>query len=89
MSDDKREEVFAAVKELVLDTDDSLAPERIVDSASFIGDLNFDSLQVVEMVMQLEERFDLEIPEDEAEQITTVGEAVDYICGRLAAPTQG
>ncbi|MFQ6132444.1 MAG: acyl carrier protein [Armatimonadota bacterium] len=85
MSDDRRAEVFATVKKLVLDIDDSLAPERIVDSASFMGDLNFDSLQVVEMTMELEEQFDLEIPEEEAEGITTVGQAVDYIVAALAA----
>lgn len=48
-------------------------------STSFIDDLGADSLDVVELIMALEEAFDMEIPDTEAEKITTVGDAVDYI----------
>ena len=52
---------------------------RIVPEASFLDDLGADSLDVVELIMELEEEFDLEIPDEDAEGITTVGSAVDYI----------
>ena len=47
--------------------------------ASFVNDLGADSLDTVELVMALEEEFDIEIPDEEAEKIQTVGQAVDYI----------
>jgi len=53
--------------------------DQITPQASFIDDLGADSLDTVELVMALEEEFDLEIPDEEAEKIQTVGEAVDYI----------
>jgi acyl carrier protein len=54
-------------------------PEQIVNEASFMEDLGADSLDVVELVMALEEEFDLEIPDEDAEKIATVGDAVTYI----------
>ena len=53
--------------------------EKISDGASFIDDLGADSLDTVELVMALEEEFDLEIADEDAEKISTVQEAVDYI----------
>ena len=50
-----------------------------LDSASFIDDLGADSLDTVELVMSLEEEFDCEIPDEEAENITTVQQAIDYV----------
>jgi len=58
-----------------LDVDKS----AVVPSASFINDLNADSLDIVELVMGIEKEFDLEIPDDEAEKIRTVQDAIDYI----------
>ena len=55
--------------------------EEVTDSASFIEDLGADSLDTVELVMALEEEFECEIPDDQAEKITTVQQAVDYILG--------
>ena len=56
-----------------------VAEEEVIPKASFIEDLGADSLDTVELVMALEEEFDLEIPDDEAEKISTVKHAYDYI----------
>lgn len=53
--------------------------EEITLESSFIDDLGADSLDIVELIMALEEEFDLEIPDKEAEKISTVGDAVEYI----------
>ncbi|MBL4889322.1 MAG: acyl carrier protein [Candidatus Lindowbacteria bacterium] len=66
------------VKEIVVE---QLGVElaQVTSEASFINDLGADSLDTVELVMALEESFDIEIPDDQAEKITTVGAAVEYI----------
>lgn len=53
--------------------------EQVVDDAKFVEDLGADSLDTVELVMALEEEFGAEIPDEEAEKLTTVGEAVAYV----------
>ena len=53
--------------------------EEVVDSASFVGDLGADSLDTVELVMALEEEFGVEIPDEDAEKIRTVQEAMEYV----------
>jgi len=53
--------------------------EEVVPSASFVDDLGADSLDTVELVMALEEEFETEIPDEEAEKITTVQQAIDYV----------
>lgn len=57
----------------------STSEDQISNEASFVDDLGADSLDTVELVMALEEEFDLEIPDDEAEKITTVQQAIDHI----------
>ena len=57
--------------------------EEIVPEASFIDDLGADSLDIVELVMAMEERFDIEIPDDDAEKIQTIGDAIAYLKDRL------
>jgi acyl carrier protein len=57
--------------------------EEIVPEASFIDDLGADSLDIVELVMAMEETFDIEIPDDDAEKIQTIGDAVTYLRDRL------
>ncbi len=52
---------------------------KVTRNASFVDDLNADSLDLVEMVMSLEEEFKIEIPDEDVERIHTVGDAVDYI----------
>jgi len=54
-------------------------PEEVTPNASFVEDLGADSLDTVELVMALEEKFDLEIPDEDAEKILTVQDAVNYI----------
>ena len=53
--------------------------DEVNNSASFVNDLGADSLDTVELVMALEEEFDTEIPDEEAEKITTVQQAIDYV----------
>lgn len=57
--------------------------EEIVPEASFIDDLGADSLDIVELVMAMEETFDIEIPDDDAEKIQTIGDAVAYLKEKL------
>lgn len=58
-------------------------PEQVTREASFIDDLGADSLDTVELVMAFEEEFGLEIPDEDAEKITTVGDAITYIEKKL------
>ena len=66
------------VKEIIVDQLGVEASE-VTPEASFVDDLGADSLDTVELVMALEEEFDVEIPDEEAEKIKRVGEAIDYI----------
>jgi acyl carrier protein len=80
-----KDEIFDKVKSIVteqLSVDDE---SKVIPDANFQDDLNADSLDVVEMVMALEEAFDIEIPDEAAEQIKTVQDAVDYISDKVAA----
>ena len=77
-----KNEIFDRVKKIIvnhLGADES----KFSESASFIDDLGADSLDQVELVMAFEEEFGIEIPDDAAEKITTVGSAVDYISKNL------
>ena len=62
-----------------------VSKEEAVLQASFIDDLGADSLDIVELVMSLEEEFDIEIPDEKAEQIQTIGQAIDYLKTELGA----
>ena len=66
------------IKEVVVEQL-SVNPDEVKEDAKFVEDLGADSLDVVELVMALEEKFDIEIPDDEAEKIQTVKDVVDYI----------
>jgi acyl carrier protein len=61
--------------------------DQVTDNTSFIEDIGADSLDIVELVMELEEEFDIQIPDDQAEKIKTVGEAVEYI--KVAVKNKG
>ncbi|MBR3674049.1 MAG: acyl carrier protein [Clostridia bacterium] len=77
------EEVFEKVKNIIVEqlgaTESSVTME-----ASFIDDLGADSLDIVELIMALEEEFDTEIPDADAEKVVTVGDVVEYIKEHLA-----
>jgi acyl carrier protein len=60
-----------------------VSPEQVKPTASFVDDLKADSLAVVELVLALEEAFKIEIPDEDTEQIKTVGDAVNYIKGHI------
>jgi acyl carrier protein len=70
--------VAQRVKELIVEQL-GVDPAQVTEEASFVDDLGADSLDTVELVMALEEEFKIEIPDEEAEKITTVGEAIEYI----------
>ncbi len=77
------EEVFEKVKNIIVEqlgaTESSVTME-----ASFIDDLGADSLDIVELIMALEEEFDIEIPDADAEKVVTVGDVVEYIKDHIA-----
>lgn len=77
-------DIFDRVKEIVVEQLD-VEEEKVVPNASFTNDLGADSLDIVELVMALEEEFDLEIPDEAAEKILTVQEVVDYINNNVTA----
>jgi acyl carrier protein len=60
-------------------------PEEVTDQASFIDDLGADSLDTVELIMALEEEFNVEIPDEDAEKMNTVGDAIKYIEQKAAS----
>ncbi len=68
----------------VLVTELGLDADKINDGAHFEEDLDVDSLGVVELLMALEDEFDVKIPDEEAESIVTVGQAIDLVTGKLA-----
>ena len=72
------EEVFEKVKAIIVEQLGATEPSVTME-ASFIDDLGADSLDIVELVMALEEEFDIEIPDSDAEKVVTVGDVVDYI----------
>jgi acyl carrier protein len=79
-----REEVLGKIQEI---TADRLGVDEgdVTSDASFREDLEADSLDLVELIMELEEQFGMEIPDEDAEKITTVEEAVDYVMEHQAA----
>lgn len=74
----ERDELLAKIKAIVSDKL-SISEDQVTEEASFIDDLGADSLDTVELVMALEDEFDLDIPDEEAEKMMTVGKAMDYV----------
>ena len=74
---------FNKIKEIIIDKL-GVDEVKISEDAKFIDDLGADSLDTVELIMQFEEEFNIEIPDEDAETITTVGKAVTYIENQLA-----
>ncbi|NUO81690.1 acyl carrier protein [candidate division KSB1 bacterium] len=77
-------EIDAKVKQIIVDQLGVDANE-VTDTASFVDDLGADSLDTVELVMAFEEEFDVEIPDEEAEKLQTVGQALEYLKAKLPA----
>ena len=76
------EEVMSRLKEIVVDRL-NVEEEQIKPEASFVEDLGADSLDTVELVMGIEEEFDIEIPDEDAEKLTSVGDAINYVKNKL------
>ena len=72
------EEVFERVKKVIIEQL-GVTESAVTSEASFLDDLSADSLDIVELVMALEEEFDIEIPDEDAEKVNTVGDVVEYI----------
>jgi|TARA_B100000959_G_scaffold251828_1_gene281492 acyl carrier protein len=72
------ESIEARVREIIIN-ELGVEPEKVTDDASFVEDLGADSLDTVELVMAFEEEFELDIPDEDAEKMKTVGDAVRYL----------
>ena len=82
----EREEALAALREVAVEVL-SVEPDQVTETSRFKEDLDADSLDLVELVMGLEERFDISVPEEDLEHVTTVGQAVDLVMAKVAAKT--
>ncbi|HXH04568.1 MAG TPA: acyl carrier protein [Candidatus Competibacteraceae bacterium] len=74
--------IEARVKKIIVEQL-GVKEEQVTNDASFVDDLGADSLDTVELVMALEEEFECEIPDEDAEKITTVQQAIDYVTAHL------
>ena len=77
-----KEEILGKVKAVVAEKL-NVGEDQVTTDAKFVEDLGADSLDQVELIMSLEDEFELKIPEEEAEKLQTVGNAVEYIVGKL------
>jgi acyl carrier protein len=83
----KTNEIEARVKKIVVEQL-GVKEDEVTTDASFVDDLGADSLDTVELVMALEEEFETEIPDEDAEKIVTIKDAVNYIVGRMEKETK-
>jgi acyl carrier protein len=84
MAEASREELFEQVKEIIVEQL-GVDPDQVTEGARFREDLEADSLDLVEFIMEVEDVFGGEISDEEAQQIQTVGQAVDYLEARMKA----
>ena len=80
----EREEALSALREVAVEVL-SVDPDAVVEEARFKEDLDADSLDLVELVMALEEKLDISVPEEDLEGVETVGNALDLIASKVAA----
>jgi acyl carrier protein len=80
----ERDEALAAIRDVAVEVL-SVEPSQVTEEAKFKEDLDADSLDLVELVMGLEERFDVTIPEEDLEGVATVGQAVDLVLSKAAS----
>ena len=78
----KKDEVLAKLVSIVSDRLDVEA-DQVTPEKSFVEDLGADSLDIVELIMGIEEEFDIEIPDEDAEKLTSVGEAMNYTLDKI------
>jgi acyl carrier protein len=83
----KTNEIETRVKKIVVEQL-GVKEDEVTTDASFVDDLGADSLDTVELVMALEEEFETEIPDEDAEKIVTIKDAVNYIVGRMEKETK-
>ena len=76
-------DIFSKVKEIIVN-ELSVDESQVTKDARFIEDLGADSLDTVELIMKFEEEFDINIPEEDAEKMKTVGDAVEYLKSKLS-----
>lgn len=77
-----KEEIFEKLKEIIVNQL-GVEAEQVKMKSTFVDDLSADSLDIVELVMNIEEEFEMEIPDEAAEKIVTVGDVVDYLANLL------
>ena len=70
--------MFERIRDIIVEQL-GVEPDEVTEQSSFIDDLGADSLDIVELIMALEEEFNMEIPDEEAEKISTVGDVIEYI----------
>ncbi len=80
--EEKMSDIDDKVKDIIVE-ELGVEREKVTDEASFMDDLGADSLDTVELVMAFEKEFDVDIPDDDAEKLRTVGEALSYLHGRM------
>jgi acyl carrier protein len=78
----------ARVREIIVN-ELGVEPEKVTDDASFVEDLGADSLDTVELVMAFEEEFGIDIPDEDAEQMRTVGDAIKYLRDKGTSEAEG
>ena len=78
----KKEDVLSRLMEIITERLD-VEEDQIVPEATFVEDLGADSLDIVELIMGIEEEFDIEIPDEDAEKLTSVGEALNYTLSKI------
>ncbi len=77
-----KEEAVAKLKSIVADRLD-VEEDQVTPEKNFVEDLGADSLDIVELIMGIEEEFDIEIPDEDAEKLTSVGEAMNYTLSKI------
>ncbi len=77
-------DVAAQIKEAIVEKL-GVEESKVTDNASFINDLGADSLDTVELIMELENRFNIQIPDEDQEKIQTVGDAISYVQSKIAS----
>ena len=79
-----RDEISEKIKRIACDITGAI-PETVNTTSKFVEDLRADSLDMMEIVMKIEDEFDIEIPDEDAEKIATVGQAIDYVAAKVGA----